>query len=443
MTRVLRLSRLSPLLLLAAVALAVLAVFLVNHTPPAQAQTRTVWYATLTAGDAGSQDIGFDSAAAVGTLSDSIITYDGMDYDILGVFVDDTGELTFWFSADTPPNSLKSPPSAPALTLHVGNSQFALADATLTNSDTRLVWNNTGLSWSVGDTVRLRLTVKISEINPPLPTLTASVSPDPIVEGSDLWSATLTVQDLGTTAPAPANVGCDDSKAGVQCSIRLTERDFTFKGVDYTVKAISYNQRKVAADTTTFTVTTYEESLKLTLDKTIPESLQSCLTLHSGNARVRLAGDSLVGVGVDAELSDSNGVANSTVTVTEISGEAWGLNWSAGQTVKLRLPNVGCLTLTLSEAVDEETSMQIRFTGTASNERAPDADYGYSKLPVFAKGSTTASKPIEVIDDSRVEGCETITLDMTMWPGTYRAVHASYTVAIQDNDGGNPCVGGG
>ena len=122
----------------------------------------------------------------------------------------------------------------------------------------------------------------------------------------------------------------------------------------------------------------------------------------------------------------------------------WGLNWSAGQTVKLKLPNVACLTLTLSEAVTEETSMQIRFTGTASSDTEPDADYRYSKLPVFAKGSTTASRPIEVIDDERVEGCETITLDMTMWPGTYRAVHASYTAAIEDDDdAANPsCVGG-
>ena len=216
-----------------------------------------------------------------------------MDYNILGVFVDDTGALTIWFSAETPPTSLKSPPSAPALTLNVDNSQsdlrqFALADATLTNSDTRLVWNNTGLSWSVGDTVRLWLTVNISDIDPPLPTLTASASPDPVAEG----------------------------------------------------------------------------------------------------------------------------------------GQA-------------------TITLTLSAPVDEETSIQRRLGGTASHDRASDADYHYVDLPTFADGSATATTTIRTIDDNRVENCETVTWAITMWPGTYRAVHASFTMAINDNDGGNACVGGG
>ena len=295
--------RRSPLLLLAA-ALAALAVFFVDHAPPASAEhtgNRTVWSATLTAGDLGSQEIGFDSAAAVGTLSDGSITYDGMVYDILGVFVDATGELTIWFSAETPPTSLKSPPSAPALTLNVGNSQsdlrqFALADAALTNSDTRLVWNNTGLSWEEGDTVRLWLTVKISEIGP-LPTMSASISGDP-VEGGE--------------------------------------------------------------------------------------------------------------------------------AVT--------------------------LTLTLSEPVDVATSMQRRVGGTADsytpspnpNAQNPQpgipGDYDWVTIPTFPAGGTTATTQIRAVDDNEVEGCETITWFMTMWPGTYRAVHLFYKVYIEDNDGGTPCV---
>ena len=428
--------RLSPFLLLAA-ALVALAVFFVNYrnAPPASADhgdTATVWSATLTAGDAGTGEIGYINGGSRGTLSDDDFTYGGVRYVVRDVVLD-LGRLDFGFSSN--PTSLKSS----ALTLHVGNSQFALADATI--SSNKLRWNNSGLSWEAGDTVRLRLTVPVSQIDPPLPSLTASVSPDPIVEGSDLWSATLTVKDLSTPASEPANRGCDDSQAGAECSTALTDNTFTFKGVDYTVKAISYNQRKVAVDTSTFQVTTYEESLKLTLDKAIPESLQSCLTLHSGSVKVPFADDGLAGAGVDSTLSGS------TLTVKAIgalnAGDlGWGLNWSAGQTVQLKLPEVGCLTLTLSEAVDEETSMQIGYSGTASHDRAPDADYRYSKLPVFAKGSTTASKPIEVIDDSAAEGCETIKLDMTMWPGTYRAVHASFTMAIEDNDGGADCVGG-
>ena len=114
------------------------------------------------------------------------------------------------------------------------------------------------------------------------------------------------------------------------------------------------------------------------------------------------------------------------------------LNWSAGNTVKLRLPNVGCLTLELSEAVTATTSVQWRRGGTADS-----SDYQYIRLPTFAKGSTTAHTTVKPVDDGDAEGCETIILDMTMWPGTDRAVHEKFTFAIQDNDGGNACVGGG
>ncbi len=265
-----------------------------------------------------------------------------------------------------------------------------------------------------------------------LPTLTASMSTDPVREdwetnsAHDLWSPTLTARELrSATASAPAIVGCDDSNASARCRSVLTDRDFTFKGVAYTVKAISYNQRKVAADINTHQVTTYEESLKLTLDKAIPESFQSCLTLHSGNAKVPFADDGVAGAGVDVVLSDSN----RTITLTEISGLAWGMNWSASNTVKLRLPNVGCLTLTLSLPVDAETSLQWRRGGTADS-----SDYQRISLPTFAKGSTTAHTTIKPVNDCDVEGTETIVLDMTMWPGTDRAVHHKYTVYIEDDD---------
>ena len=447
----------TPLLILAAAALVALAVFFANYdAPPASADhtsTKEVWSSTLTVGNWDAL-VGCDdsqsSALCSSALTDNEFTFEGTSYRITAIRVSPGGALGVEMNR-TIPASLRS-----KLTMHVGNRQFALFSNSSVGSGASVGWNNAGLSWSVGDTVQLRPTVPVSQTNPPLPTLTASFSPDgPVWEdwetntARDLWSPTLTVRELSpATASAPAIVGCDDSKAGAACRSALTDRDFTFNGVAYTVRGISYNEKKAYQDPNNpFNIIEHRETLKLTLNKAIPESFRSCLTLHSGNAKVPFADDGVAGAGVDTALSASNGVANSTLTVTAIGAlnagaEGWGLNWSAGQTVKPRLPNVGCLTLTLSEAVTEETSMQIRFIGTASNERAPDADYRYSKLPTFAVGSTMASRPIEVIDDSRVEGCETITLDMTMWPGTDRAVHTSYTVAIQDDDGGNACSGG-
>ena len=157
-----------------------------------------------------------------------------------------------------------------------------------------------------------------------------------------------------------------------------------------------------------------------------------------------------------------------TSRVTGTAGLRWaspGLTWSEGDTVQLmlrvdlsalNLPTLtasaspdpvteggqATITLTLSEPVDEVTSIQRRLRGTASYDGASDADYRYVSLPTFAAGSRTATTIIRTIDDNRVENCETVTWDITMWPGTYRAVHASFTMAISDNDGGNACVGG-
>ena len=217
------------------------------------------------------------------------------------------------------------------------------------------------------------------------------------------------------------------TKPAAGCSSALTDNDFTFDGIEYTVKAISYKSG------------TYPESLRLTLDKTIPENLISCLTLHAGYAQIPLVGDAIVGAGVDVALSASNGVTDSTLTLTEISGAGWGLGWSAGGTDRLRLPDDACLTLTLGEPVVQTTSIQRMLGGTASSNRMPDADYHYAELPTFTAGSTTTSMPIRVIDDNRVEGCETITWRMTMWPGTDRAVHLFYTIYIEDDDGGDIC----
>ena len=389
---------------------------------------RTVWSAWVTAGTFGGVLIGFAGDTGTGTLSDRSFTYDGANYSIRELFFQPSDvSLNIGFEGGG-----QEPLKQPELTLHVGNSlsdlrQFALADAM--TGGTALFWTNSGLSWEEGDRVLLRLTVDESALN--LPTLTASMSSDPVEGGRspDLWSPTLTVRELSpATAWAPANVGCDDSQASARCSSALTDTDFTFNGVDYTVKAISYNQR---------TGNTSPERLQLTLDKTIPESLQSCLTLHSGNARIPFADDRLPGAGVDSVLSRSttNDVGNDTLTLTEISGNVWGLNWSAGQTVQLKLPDDACLTLSLSDPVDRETSMQWRRGGTADS-----SDYQRIKLPTFAAGSTSASTKIVPVDDNAVEGCETIILVMTMWPGTYWAVTERHTVYIEDNDGGTPCA---
>ena len=83
-------------------------------------------------------------------LTDNDFTYDGTAYRITAIRNrPDTSGLAIEIDQAIP-DSLKS-----ALTFHVGNSQFALADASVTGMSAG--WSNTGVSWS-GGAVQVKLT---------------------------------------------------------------------------------------------------------------------------------------------------------------------------------------------------------------------------------------------------------------------------------------------
>ena len=160
----LTLRRLSPFLLLAA-ALVALAVFFAPGGQPAQAQTTTVWSATLTvASDSTTGLIGCTTrqgSLCNSQLTDDDFTYGGVDYTLTTIYVSGAGGLNLRFNKAIPP-ALKS-----ALTLHVGSSQFPLANASLSAGDSIATWTSTGLSWSAGDTVSLSLTAPSTTAPPP------------------------------------------------------------------------------------------------------------------------------------------------------------------------------------------------------------------------------------------------------------------------------------
>ena len=126
---------------------------------PAKAQNTNVWSATLTVAFSGNFVKGCVNTAAAGArcsetnvLTSDSFTYSGVNYEVVRAEVSTTNVLFFRLNKAIP-SDLKA-----ALTLNVGNRQFALADATTTSfSGSQAQWNNTGLSWSVGDTVQLSL----------------------------------------------------------------------------------------------------------------------------------------------------------------------------------------------------------------------------------------------------------------------------------------------
>ncbi len=169
----------------------VLAVVFAHDARPAQAQSTTIWSATLTVGDLQSLGAGCDNGSGSGVLctpsdllTDNAFTYGGVEYRINALRVT-SGTLVFTYNQPIP-DSLK------LTVLHVDGTAFNVADASYPNTNTAS-WRNSGLIWSVGDTVQLSL-----ETLPPEVTVSSS---GPLREGGPPVNVTFTLN-----RPAPRNL---------------------------------------------------------------------------------------------------------------------------------------------------------------------------------------------------------------------------------------------
>ena len=162
--------------------LALLALSLLS--PVAQAQTQTqVWSATLTVRDLGSSILGCSNETVPGecrstsNLSDDDFTHASTDYEVHGLFVRSNGQLELILDTDIATGS-------EMLILDVVGTQFAFKDADLKSDNSRR-WSSSGLSWSDGDSVA----VKLLETETSMPTIPAAAQ-------GELWSATMTAGPL-------------------------------------------------------------------------------------------------------------------------------------------------------------------------------------------------------------------------------------------------------
>ena len=155
-----------------ALLLAVLVVALASSPPAAQAQTE-VWSATLTVRDLGDGFYGCTTADAgslcssTSNLSDDDFTHASTNYGIAQLFSRTDGDLGILFDTDIATGSEN-------LILDVAGTEFAFEDAD-TKTDALRTWNNSGVSWSVGDTIAVKLLESIANNEPTgLPTITGT-----------------------------------------------------------------------------------------------------------------------------------------------------------------------------------------------------------------------------------------------------------------------------
>ena len=184
-----------------------------------------VWCATLTvkALDGGNHFGCANSQSGKACSNSSTLTEDefihaSTDYDVTSVQVRSNGQVQFWMTPDIATGS-------ESLVLHIGSETFPFQSAHTKQSNNRR-WNNTGLSWSAGEAVALKLTEAVAaEVILPAPRLPSVDDPNAI------WMATLTVADLGSN-----QYGYDGSQGG------LTDTAFTYLGDDTPLSGGTYQE---------------------------------------------------------------------------------------------------------------------------------------------------------------------------------------------------------
>ena len=141
----------------------------------AQAQTE-LWSDTMTVGSLTFGGVTFlgwnDDGHYTGSgLTDEDFDYGDHTYNFKSISLT-SGSLLLVFN-DTGAGDLATKATRDKLTLHVGGTTFNLGNGDLNNFSTGVTWINTGLTWTAGNTVALKLTTT----DPGAPGLTATPGP--------------------------------------------------------------------------------------------------------------------------------------------------------------------------------------------------------------------------------------------------------------------------
>ena len=185
-----------------------------------------IWCATLTvkALDGGSHFGCANAQSGKACSNSSTLTEDefhhaSTDYAVTSAQVRSNGQLRVGVNPDLVTGS-------ESLVLHVGSQTFAFKAADTKGANFRH-WDNSGLSWSTGEAVVLKLTEAVAaEVILPAPRLPADDDPNAI------WMATLTVANLGSNKS-----GYDASQGG-----GLTDTGFTYLGDDIPLSGGTYRK---------------------------------------------------------------------------------------------------------------------------------------------------------------------------------------------------------
>ena len=195
-----------------------------------------LWCATLYVRSLGSGNRGCANSSPdnicsnTAHLSEDAFTHDLTDYAVTSVQVRSDGELRLFLNPDITAGS-------ESLVLHAGSATFAFGDADATGANSRY-WDSSGLGWSNGDAVELKLTESGVSTDATLTGLALkNASDDSAVELNETFSSTLTTYTATvanavtsiTVEPAPGNASAEVAYLNAS-DVELTDADTSKTG---------------------------------------------------------------------------------------------------------------------------------------------------------------------------------------------------------------------
>ena len=444
----------------------------------AQAQTE-VWSGTLTVQDLGNL-LGCSNAIEgarcrdTAILTDDDFTYDSTDYVVHNLFlhVGPAGRLEISFIPDLAT-------AAQALTLDVAGTTFAFEDADVKEERQR-VWASTGLSWSGGDTVAVKLTeTPTSTNNAPIFTdgtsttrsvaenTTASTNIGTAIAATDADSGDTLRYTLGGTDMASFAIVSTSGQLRTQAAL-----DFETKS-SYAV-TVSVSDGNGGSDSigVTITVTDVDEKPATPAAPTVSATANSHTSLDvSWTAPGLNGGPAITGYHLQYRQgttgSFTNGPQNVSGTSAMIAGLTAGTSyqvqvralngetpsdWSPAGTGSSSTPaqptltldvgpnrfseDAGTVTICVVPSAVSSQRITVQVATADGTATAPDDYVSHSGTVALQPQQQRACFTVTLVDDAEAEGDETFTVRLSNpVNATLGGARAVATFTIVDDDG--------